>query len=849
MTTATDDNKAAMTASESALAKIWKDALRVEKLEPGANFFDAGGDSLMVMDVIARVREELGVELPLMAFFEDPTIPHLASVIDELGGGATSPAITRASDRTEFPLSHSQEVFWLLEQQHPGTGLYNTARVFRIHGDPDPAILERAFNEMVRRNAILRVRIVSGPNGPVQIVQDSPHIGIPTADMSDLPAESREKAAVDLALETIHQPFDLTTAPVVRARFIRIAPDESLLCMAIHHVVSDGFTGSLLLDEWGAIYDAFAGGQTLTLPEPEFQFTDYAAAEREQMAGARLATELEYWRNALAPPPPLLKLPTDFPQPVEPDHKGRHAYRTLTADETQRIRLFAQSNGTTLFTALNATVRLLLYRWTGATDFSLGTIAANRSRPGTERMMGCFVNPIPLRNPITPGQTVRDLMIAESKAIMDAFAHQDCPFASIVDAVNPERSGADNPLFNVATMLQNFPAIRYQGRYFTAEGVDLDAGIALLDLRFFAIENGGELELSCEYKTSLFRDSTAIALLDTFVSLLKRVSTEPGTVVESILLPEGLSRDERVGSESDAGPLIAVASSFSAHPLEEQIQSLLDELDMNYRLQFAPHRQVLDQLRSPGSILRAADGFGVVVARLEDMITSEAGCDLRVALERASRDLTSAIQAAAPIASRLIVCLCPPSRGLIARVGSDSLEALERHVASAFPDSSSVCVITSKEVLNLYPVENYEDDYALRLTNIPYASAFFSALGRSLVRRLWSIAENPYTAIVADSAAVRAHELLGQAVARQKEAGKALYICEEDGAPASERLAEFSRRFEFDLARCIYLTADPRRAAEAEASHPEILALEVPEQRREIPEWLRHVWAFDLNAR
>src|SRR5215472_2723991 len=148
MATATDDNTASMTASESALAGIWKDVLRLETLAPGANFFDVGGDSLMVMDVIGRVREELGVDLPLMAFFEDPTIPHLAIVIDEQGGRATTAALTRSSDRTEFPLSHAQQVFWLLEQQHPGTGLYNTARVFRIRGAADPAILERALNEM-----------------------------------------------------------------------------------------------------------------------------------------------------------------------------------------------------------------------------------------------------------------------------------------------------------------------------------------------------------------------------------------------------------------------------------------------------------------------------------------------------------------------------------------------------------------------------------------------------------------------------------------------------------------------------------------------------------------------------
>jgi hypothetical protein len=619
--------------------------------------------------------------------------------------------------------------------------------------------------------------------------------------------------------------------------------------MAIHHVVSDGFTGSLLLEEWGAIYDALADGLPSNLPAAEFHFTDYAAWEREQMAGARLGMELEYWRGVLGPPPPLLTLPTDFAPPAEPDHKGRHVYRSLPAEEAQRLRAFAQSTGSTLFTVLNAAVRILLYRWTGAPDCTLGTIAANRSRPGTERMMGCFVNPLPLRNPITPGQTVRELVLAESRAIRDAFAHQDCPFASIVDAVNPERSRADNPLFNVSTMLQNFPAIRYEGRHFTAEGVNLDAGIALLDLRFFAIESGDELELSCEYKTSLFRESTAVALLDAYISLLQLTSTEPETLIDSIALAETLRR-RGTAEENDQVPVIAIASSFSAHPLEEAIQSLLDDLGMNHRLEFTPPRQVFDQLRNPQGNLRAANGFGVVAVRVEDLLAWRGEGDLQSGLAEASREFASAVQGGAASDNlRLIVCFCPATRGMISRVGSGALDAFEGRVAAVLQGTSSVQVITSKEILELYSVENYEDDYALRLTNIPYTSAFFSALGRTLVRRIWSVAENPYTAIVADAAVVRAHELLGQELDRQKEAGRVLCVCEEeDGKPASENLARLSRQFGFDLASCIYLTAEADRAAEAEGAYPEALVLEVPEGRDEIPDWLRHIWAFDLNG-
>ena len=495
------------------LAKIWAEVLRVPQVARGDNFFDIGGDSLKAMEVISRVSEAMQVDLPLIAFFEDPTVAHLAKVVNELATEGTTPPIVRVTDRREFPLSNSQEVFWLLEQQNPDTGIYNKPRIFRIHGNVDASVMERSLNELRQRHEILRVRFLSSTSGPVQIVEDSGSIDFVIDDLSGLDPERREQLAMKLALQTVREPLDLAAGHVQRAMLIRFSEDECLLCISEHHVVNDGFTGGILLEELGAIYDALAAGEPSPLAPRELHYPDFAVWERQWMQGRRLDDEMDYWRSLLKDAPTRVDLPADFAAAAGTDREGNLRTLMLSSELLQGIQQFAQLRGTTRFTVMAAALRLLLYRWSGQADFLLGTTASNRSRSGTGRMPGPFVNPLPLRNPIATGQSAVQLLDSERRAVMEAFAHQDCPFAKIVEAVNPERTSNDNPLFNVGLVMENFPEIELRGRNFEAEYLNFDPEVSLLDLRFIAVEKHGGLRLSCEYKNGLFTAETVDSLL------------------------------------------------------------------------------------------------------------------------------------------------------------------------------------------------------------------------------------------------------------------------------------------------------------------------------------------------
>jgi acyl carrier protein len=876
--------------SKEALANIWAQVLRVPSVGMGANFFDIGGDSLKAMEVIARVSEVLQVDLPLMAFFEDPTVTHLAAVVDELKPVGTT-AITRVHDRRQFPLSYSQQVFWLLEQQNPDTGIYNTPRLFRIRGKVNVGLMEQCLNELRRRHEILRARFVHGANGPMQVVDDGRPLRLAISDLSAVAADEREAAALALALETIREPFNLATGPVMRARLIRLGAEDWLLCMPLHHAVSDGFTGSIMLDELGAIYEASAAGERNPLTEPELHFTDYAAWEQQWMQGPRLEEELEYWRSVLQGAPSSLDLPTDFPRSDEPDRQGRLRLLTIPRELIKKTQVFAQSHGTTLFTVLAAALRILLYRWTGQTDFVLGTVYSNRSRNGAERMIGCFVNPLPLRNPLANGMSALDVLVHEKGAVMDTFAHQDCPFSKMVEAISTERTSSDNPLYNVSLMLQNFPAIEWKGRFLEVEYVDFDTEIALLDLRFIAMEMRGGLQVSCEYKNLLFSEETVDALLQGYEEVLQSVVTEPSQLVCGIAIPETLVRQAAIARQRDHVPAVAITASFTAEPAMEPLNFLLAELGMKYRLTLAPYQQVFQQLLDPTSLVRTADGFAVVLVRFEDWLHGETALEGARGEKPAqlAADLIVALQAARNVPAPVIVCFCPASQASAAQMGGrEVVDLLEAKVADAFADSAAVHGIRSQQILDLYPVEEYEDEYAQRLGNVPYTTDFFSALGTMLARCMWGVAENRYKVIAMDCDQVLwsghcgkdervvvdgPRLALQKSLLQQRDAGMLLCLCsknrEEDvwaaferhpemplqrddfiatsigAVPSAEGLGNLVLELGFELDSFIFLHGDPGACAEVEAACPEVLTLQVPEVAGEIPAWIKHVWAFD----
>ncbi len=883
--------------NEDMLAKIWCAVLRVPQVEKSANFFDIGGDSLKVMEVIQRVSEELHVDLPLIAFFEEPTISHLAVVIDELKAAGSTPPIVRVVDRSEFPLSHSQLVFWLLEQQNPDSGIYNKPRVFRIHGEVNPQVMERSLNALRLRHEILRVRFVAGVDGPMQIVEDGGELPLTVTDLSALEPGAREREAMRLALQTVRDPLNLAGGEVQRTRLIRLSDGEFMLCIAEHHVVNDGFTGSILLDELGAVYDAFAAGETSPLPSPTLHYTDYAVWERQWMQGARLEGEVDYWRALLRGAPTVLSLPADFAQGAEPNRRGNLRSRMLPAELLGGVQSLAQVHGTTQFTVMAAALRLLLARWSGRSDFLLGTTASNRSRSGCERMPGPFVNPLPLHNPIHAGDTARDLLNREKNAVMEAFAHQDCPFALIVEAVNPERSSDDNPLFNVGLVMENFPEIELKGKNFEAEYLNFDPEVSLLDLRFIAVEKHGGLRLSCEYKSALFAPETVDALLQAYADTLATLVGNPDKPLAEFLLPAALVRQAE-GSAIARSQLVAISATYTAEPIKEPLEFWLKQLGMPPKVVFASYNQVFQELLNPSSLLAKNQyGVNVVLLRMEDLhsasIEGEAGS--AASLDARVGELLTALRTAAQrMFVPLLVVVSPPAESAQAQPGlAQAIEQAEASLVAGARDIAGVQVVGSAELLGLYPVDDYADEYSYEISHIPYKPEMFVALASMIARRIYAARQAAHEVVVLDCDSAlwaktslrggqtgfeidTSHVALQQLMISQEESGTVLCLVSSEAEAEvfehfenvpgmelgmqqivasrfgvrskSDGLKELALELGLTLDRFVFVTGDAVDAADVRANCPAVVVAELPVESEAIPKYLSHFWAFDRHS-
>ncbi|HEU0078022.1 MAG TPA: amino acid adenylation domain-containing protein, partial [Longimicrobiaceae bacterium] len=389
------------TPTEEVLAAIYADVLRVERVGAGDDFFELGGHSLLATRVVSRVRQAFGVELPLRALFEAPTVAGLAGRIDLLRAGGRGmqvpPLVALPRDGSALPLSFAQRRLWFIDQLEPGSVVYNIPYALRLRGRFDPAVLERAVTEIVRRHETLRTVFSTVDGEPVQVVREAAPVTLPVADLRSLPAEPREAEVRRLAWEEAVRPFDLAAGPLLRVSAVRLDEAEWGVLFTMHHIVSDGWSIGVLIREVSALYGASTDEREAQLPELPVQYADFASWQRGRLTGETLEAELGYWREKLAGASPLLELPTDRARPQVQSPRGASVGVHLPADVSAGLRALSQREGATAFMTLLAAWQLLLSRYSGQEDVSVGTPIAGRTRLETEPLIGFFVNTLVLR--------------------------------------------------------------------------------------------------------------------------------------------------------------------------------------------------------------------------------------------------------------------------------------------------------------------------------------------------------------------------------------------------------------------------------------------------------------------
>ncbi|HKH45887.1 MAG TPA: amino acid adenylation domain-containing protein, partial [Thermoanaerobaculia bacterium] len=531
---------------EEALAAIWAEVLRLERIGAHDDFFALGGHSLLATQVVTRVREVLGLELPLRRLFETPSLRELARSLGATPAeDAGAPILSRAAAPTDGgePLSLGQQRLWFLDQLEPGNPAYNVPLAVRLTGDGGELsveALERTLGEVVRRHAVLRTSFVAQAGQPVQVIAppEAVRLELQGLDLSEVPDEVREDGARELALEEARSPFDLGHGPLLRSGLLRLAEREHLLLVTLHHIVSDGWSLGVLLREIEALYPAFLRGEPSPLPELPLQYADFARWQRSWLQGEVLERQLAYWKEKLAGAPTLLELPTDRPRPAVQTFRGATRAIHLSAALSERVRELGRLEGATPFMILLAAWAFLLGRHAGQEDLLLGTPIAGRNRREIEDLIGFFVNTLVLRiRPSSP--SFRELLGQVRETVLEAFAHQELPFERLVEELLPERDLAVPPMVQAVFALQNTPTRPLSVPGLSLEPVAMDSGTAKLDLTLGLQEEAGVFAGALEHNTDLFDGSTAVRLLARFEALLEGAVADPRRPMAdlSLLLP------------------------------------------------------------------------------------------------------------------------------------------------------------------------------------------------------------------------------------------------------------------------------------------------------------------------
>jgi amino acid adenylation domain-containing protein len=528
------------------------------------------------------------------------------------------PSLVPQERTSALPLSYAQERLWFLDQLGLVGTAYNARVALRLNGMLNVRALERSFEELIRRHESLRTRFESIAGRPIQVIDPPPSFVLEVRDLSELDEKDKTAEVQRRSSEEANRPFDLARGPLLRASLLRLALDEHVLLLTIHHIVTDGWSWGVLHSELGALYDAYSQDQPSPLKELPVQYADYAIWQRQWLQGEVLQAQLQYWRDQLLGAPSQLQLPTDRPRPPMESFQGAELTFALPSTLVRELKDLGRREGATPFMVLLAAYQVLLSRYSGQQEIVVGSPIAGRKNRDVERMIGCFVNTLVLRTDVSGDLTFRQLLGRVREVTLGAYAHQDLPFEALVKELRPERNLARQPIFQVALALENFPEERLQLPGLTWTWTSAEWMTTHFDLTLFLSEQPDGLRGSFEYATDLFDKATIERMAGHFRILLEEIVAKADCPIQELELLR----------ESERQQLLKWNGARTALPQDGDVVSLLEknarlfpdapaicdgDRRLSYRAMNAWANRLSRRLREYG--VRSTDRVGVYMDR------------------------------------------------------------------------------------------------------------------------------------------------------------------------------------------------------------------------------------------
>ena len=586
---------------------VWLDGERLRVSAP---------KGVLTPDLRAKLVEH---KAELIAFLKTATAPRpsLAQPI---------PSLPRNGE--DLPLSFAQQRLWFLERLAPGNPVYNEVGVLRMRGPLVEDAMAKAINAIISRHEALRTTFAAKNGRAVQLIAPVLEIPLLRTDLSHLPTEERQPRALDQISDEAARPFDLARGPLIRSRLYRLAADDHILAIGTHHIVSDGWSMGVFAGELAALYPALCASKPVRLPPPPVQYVDFAHWQRQWLQGDALEQQLAYWRTQLDGVPTTLDLVPDRPRRKTATFRGAHHTFTVRADIVRRLRTLARQQDVTLFMVLLTAFEVWLYRYTGQSEFVVGSPTANRRHADLESLIGFFVNTLPLRADLSGDPTFSQLLTRTKKVALEAFAHQDVPFERLIEELQPDRDLSRSPLFQVVFILQNTPMPELRSGDLRMEPVHVERPTAKFEITLAMIERGDELWAELEYSTDLFDINTIEQMACHYVRLLDRIGLESESTISRLEFLDPSQRRALLTENNETAkpvPERAIHELFSeqARATPESVAIVYDEARVTYLELERRSNQLAHHLRRQG--IEREHRVGICLNRSIELVVAVLG--------------------------------------------------------------------------------------------------------------------------------------------------------------------------------------------------------------------------------
>lgn len=522
---------------EEIVVGIFEEVLKLDRVGIHDNFFEIGGHSLLATRIISRVKHTFGLEIEVRIIFEEATAGGLARRIEEAmraGDKESAPPLVRAPRDENLPLSFAQQRLWFLDQLVPNNPLYNMPGSVRLEGKLDLKVLENVINEVFRRHEALRTRIELEKGLPVQVIDEWEPRRLELEDLTSLSREEKEEEVSRIVKEDVETGFDLSRGPLLRVKAIKLEEEEHVIVLTMHHIVSDAWSMGLFINEIALLYEAFREEKRSPLPELNLQYADYAHWQRRYLNGETLEKHLKYWKRQLGGKLPVLDLTGDHPRPSVPSYLGATKSFSFSAELSHSLRALCKQEGVTLFIAMLAAFKTLLYRCTAEADIVIGTTMANRNRVEIEHLIGFFVNILPMRTNLGDNPRFTELLKRVKEVALGAYTYQEMPFDELVKEIQPERELGQTPLFNIVFGVQNALEAETQLTGLKISPVIAGQEPARNDLMLIVTDGAKALRAGWTYDTDLFEEERITRLHNHFEALLSSIVARPNARLDEI---------------------------------------------------------------------------------------------------------------------------------------------------------------------------------------------------------------------------------------------------------------------------------------------------------------------------